>query len=224
MFVGHYGVAFAAKAADDRIPLWLLFVAVQLPDIVWGAFILLGRALTTMPPIRGVNPLDQYYIQSSHGIAAGFLCAGALVVYLLANGGAPRFFKASLLLGLAVASHWALDYLVHPPEILRHLSFKSAFYDFGLPTFLLELGVLFGGIYMYLRSTASNSAEGKYGPAFFGIGMVLLQLPIFLGPSPKSDEAAASIALGCYAAFLPFARWVERERFASRKGRQSLAA
>ena len=32
MFVGHYGVSFAAKSADRSIPLWVLFVAVQLLD------------------------------------------------------------------------------------------------------------------------------------------------------------------------------------------------
>src|SRR5688572_24402005 len=34
MFVGHYGVSFAAKKADDSIPLWVLFLAVQLLDVV----------------------------------------------------------------------------------------------------------------------------------------------------------------------------------------------
>ena len=29
MFVGHYGVSFAAKRADRSIPLWVLFLAVQ---------------------------------------------------------------------------------------------------------------------------------------------------------------------------------------------------
>jgi hypothetical protein len=32
MFVGHYSVAFAAKSEKNRIPLWVLFVAVQLLD------------------------------------------------------------------------------------------------------------------------------------------------------------------------------------------------
>lgn len=36
MFVGHYGPSFAFKAPDARIPLWLLFIAVQLVDIAWA--------------------------------------------------------------------------------------------------------------------------------------------------------------------------------------------
>ena len=33
MFVGHYGVSFAIKAAQPRLPLWLLFLAVQIVDV-----------------------------------------------------------------------------------------------------------------------------------------------------------------------------------------------
>jgi len=34
MFVGHYSVAFAVKSEQNKIPLWVLFVAVQLLDFV----------------------------------------------------------------------------------------------------------------------------------------------------------------------------------------------
>jgi hypothetical protein len=34
MFIGHYGPSFALKAIRPAIPLWLLFIAVQLVDIV----------------------------------------------------------------------------------------------------------------------------------------------------------------------------------------------
>ncbi len=42
MFVGHYGVSFAAKKAEPDIPLWLLFMVVQLLDVVWAPLVLLG--------------------------------------------------------------------------------------------------------------------------------------------------------------------------------------
>lgn len=42
MFVGHYGVSFAAKKGAPSIPLWVLFIAVQLLDVVWAPFVLLG--------------------------------------------------------------------------------------------------------------------------------------------------------------------------------------
>jgi len=37
MFVGHYGPSFAAKGMRKSIPLWVLFIAVQLLD-VFGAY------------------------------------------------------------------------------------------------------------------------------------------------------------------------------------------
>jgi hypothetical protein len=40
MFVGHYGVSFAVKRVAPTIPLWALFIAVQLLDVFWAPFIL----------------------------------------------------------------------------------------------------------------------------------------------------------------------------------------
>lgn len=42
MFVGHYSVAFAVKSDRNKIPLWVLFVAVQLLDFLWAPLVLLG--------------------------------------------------------------------------------------------------------------------------------------------------------------------------------------
>jgi hypothetical protein len=36
MFVGHYSVAFAAKSEKNKIPLWVLFIAVQFLDYIWA--------------------------------------------------------------------------------------------------------------------------------------------------------------------------------------------
>ncbi len=42
MFVGHYSVAFAAKSERNKIPLWVLFIAVQFLDYIWATLVLLG--------------------------------------------------------------------------------------------------------------------------------------------------------------------------------------
>ena len=39
MFIGHYSVSFAAKRADPLIPLWVLFIAVQLLNVLWAPFV-----------------------------------------------------------------------------------------------------------------------------------------------------------------------------------------
>jgi hypothetical protein len=59
MFVGHYGVSFAAKRLDGTIPLWLLFIAVPWLDIVWAPRVLLGvEKVRIVPGITASNPLD----------------------------------------------------------------------------------------------------------------------------------------------------------------------
>ncbi len=42
MFLGHFGVALAVKRLEPKISLGSLFMAVQLADLLWGCFVLLG--------------------------------------------------------------------------------------------------------------------------------------------------------------------------------------
>src|SRR6266516_1560063 len=83
MFVGHYGVSFAAKKADPSIPLWVLFIAVQLLDVFWAPFILLGiEKVRIVPSITPSNPLNLYYMPYTHSLLAAVLwSAGAFLAY-----------------------------------------------------------------------------------------------------------------------------------------------
>ena len=59
MFIGHYGPSFACKAWKPVVPLWVLFVAVQLVDIVWAVLVLLGiEKVRIVPGITATNPLS----------------------------------------------------------------------------------------------------------------------------------------------------------------------
>ena len=42
MFVGHYGVSYAAKPFAPRVPLWVWFIAVQWLDVIWSVLVLTG--------------------------------------------------------------------------------------------------------------------------------------------------------------------------------------
>ena len=42
MSVEHYSVAFAVKSEKNKIPLWVLFIAVQFLDYIWATLVLLG--------------------------------------------------------------------------------------------------------------------------------------------------------------------------------------
>jgi hypothetical protein len=76
MFVGHYGVSFLAKGAEKSIPLWTLFIAVQLVDILWAIFVFVGiEKVRIVPGITATNPLDLYYMPYTHSLLGAFLWA-----------------------------------------------------------------------------------------------------------------------------------------------------
>ena len=76
MFVGHYGVSFAAKRLAPQVPLWVLFVAVQLLDVFWAPLVLLGvERVRIVPGITASNPLDLYYMLYTHSLVAAALWA-----------------------------------------------------------------------------------------------------------------------------------------------------
>jgi hypothetical protein len=86
MFVGHYGVSFAAKRAEPTIPLWVLFLAVQLLDILWAPFVLVGiEKARIVPGFTASNPFDLYYMPYTHSLVGALLwsCAGGLLYQIV---------------------------------------------------------------------------------------------------------------------------------------------
>src|SRR5437867_12834520 len=116
MFVGHYGVAFAVKSERNQIPLWVLFVAVQLLHFLWAPFVLLGiEKVRMVPGITATNPLDLYYMPYTHSLIGALIWSGvAALVYKLISSTASRV--AAILVGFAVFSHLLLDLVVHRPD------------------------------------------------------------------------------------------------------------
>jgi hypothetical protein len=69
MFVGHYGVSFAAKPVGNRVPLWVWFIAVQWLDVIWSVLVLTGiEKLRIVPGFTEANALDLYYMPYTHGL------------------------------------------------------------------------------------------------------------------------------------------------------------
>src|SRR5205809_4322232 len=118
MFVGHYSVAFAVKTERNKIPLWVLFVAVQLLDFLWAPFVLLGiEKVRFVPGITATNALDLYYMPYTHSLlGALFWSAVAFAIYKIGWRNIASN-SAALLVGFAVFSHWLLDLIVYLPDL-----------------------------------------------------------------------------------------------------------
>lgn len=215
MFVGHYGPSFAAKGVRQSIPLWVLFIAVQLLDVFWSIFVLFGiEKVRIVPGITATNPLDLYYMPYTHSLIGAMLWSiGATIVYYLfrrADGWAP-----ATLVGAAVFSHWVLDVLVHRLDMpLYDNSSKIGLglWNYPVFAFVLEIVVLFSGMYFYMRMTKPVARGGGFGFVIFGFVMLAVQAYVFFGPPPASDKAAAITALFFYLVFAGAAYWLEGKR------------
>jgi hypothetical protein len=211
MFVGHYGVSFAAQRMNRRIPLWALFIAVQFLDVLWAPLILLGiEKVRIVPGITASNPLDLYYMPYTHSLLAAVVWSAlGYGLYRLWRGPAGG---AATLVGLAVFSHWILDLVVHRPDLpLYDNTAKVGLRLWNQPAlaFGLEAALLFGGMSLFLRGRPGR----KTGMMIFGIIMLAIQALVFFGPPPASDSAAAITALLAYGLFAAFvARWEGRHR------------
>jgi hypothetical protein len=215
MFVGHYGPSFAVKAIRPAIPLWLLFIAVQLVDVVWAVLVLLGiEKVRIVPGITASNPLDLYYMPYTHSLVAGILWAVAAIVVCKPLRGV-RNWSAAAWIGLAVFSHWILDLLVHRPDLPLYddtMKVGLGIWNYPAIALFLEALLLFAGMTMYLRRTRAINAIGRVGPPLFGIVMLGIQCYVFFGPPPVSPSAAAITALVSYAVFAAVAQWLDRQR------------
>ena len=213
MFVGHYGVSFAAKKVDRIIPLWVLFLAVQFLDVLWAPCVLLGiEKVRIVPGITASNPLDLYYMPYTHSLLAAVVwsCAGGLAYQFAAR---PIRRQTSAVVGFAVFSHWILDFVVHRPDLpLYDNSAKVGLGLWNAPAFAfgLEAALLFGGIWLCLRGRLARSP----GTLAFGVLMLAIQAYVFFGPPPASDRAAASTALIAYAVFAAVIWWLQDRRAA----------
>lgn len=215
MFVGHYGPSFLARRADRTIPLWVLFIAVQFLDVLWAPFVLLGvEKVRIVPGITKASPLDLYYMPYSHGLltAIGWSIVFGAAYQLIAR---PAAARASLIVGLAVFSHWVLDLLVHRPDLpLYDNAAKVGLGLWNVPAIELPLEalILLGGMWLYLRDDSSG-AKRTY---VFGALLVVLQVVSFYAPPPPTVTAVAWTAILSYLVFALVIWWLE-DRKSSRR-------
>jgi membrane-bound metal-dependent hydrolase YbcI (DUF457 family) len=115
MFLGHFAVAFAAKREAPETSLGMLFVAAQLPDVLWPMLVLAGVEKVRIDPGNtAVTPLDFVSYPYSHSLLFDLLWAALFALGYLA---VARGRRAAVVIALAVISHWVLDAASHRPDV-----------------------------------------------------------------------------------------------------------
>lgn len=216
MFVGHYSAAFAVKAANPGIPLWVLFGAAQLVDIGWAIFIILGiEHVRIVPGFTAANPLDLYHMPFTHSLSATILWAlGAGLLYV-AIARPRNGWRIGAAIAAVVASHWALDWLVHVPDLpLWANQYKTGL---GLWNHLwlsvaIEAALLAVALWWYMRATTTLRPAGRWAMPAFAVVISALWIGNLFAPPPTSVMALGLSALFSYLVFAAIAGWLARFR------------
>jgi hypothetical protein len=196
MFLGHYGLALALKRKEPKVSLGTLFVAAQLVDILWGGFLLLGwEHVRILPDDNPLLTLQFYDYPISHSLvgAVAWGAVAAALYYSWPTRDITRHWQAAVLVGVAVASHWLLDLIVHLPD-LPLAGNDSPKLGFGLWRHVgasvgLELLLLGLGLVLYARGRTRRHPLRPIRLAVVLVPLVGGYLASLWAPPPTSVPA-----------------------------------
>lgn len=209
MFIGHFAVGLLSRR-DEKLPsLAMMFLAVQLLDLIWPILVLLGvETLSIDPGNTKLTHLSFDYYPYSHSLLAASIWSviiGAL--YFLFN----KNRRGSLILGGLVMSHWILDFITHKPD-LPLTPFSETKVGLGLwnyPTIEIVLEILIFGLGAWLYFKSSNFKKRTSFWILIAFLLVVHLMNLF-GPPPPNTMAVAWSANLMWLIIL-WAWWVERK-------------
>lgn len=213
MFVGHFGVALAAKRVAPKTSLGTLMLAAGFLDVLWPAFLLLGWEHVRVDPGNTVvTPLDFYDYPLSHSLLAVLGWALAFGVGYFA---VTRYGRGAAVGAALVASHWLLDFVTHRPDLPLWPK-GDAKVGLGLwnslaATLAIELAVFAGGVGLYVSFARPLDRTGRIGFWALVATLLVIYFGNIFGPPPPSPGAIAIVGLASLLLFAwPY--WVDRHR------------
>jgi hypothetical protein len=245
MFLGHFAMAFAAKAAAPKTSLGTTLLAAQAADLLWPTLLLLGvERARIQEGITKVIPLDLEYYPFSHSLLAAVLL-GALIggVHLLFGSSRVGFgsgesflrkpvacacalgrnnrrdVRGAVVLGLAVLSHWVLDAVSHRPDMPLapgiDLRVGLGLWNSVEGTVVTELVLFAAGVGLYLWRTTARDGIGRW--ALWALLAILggLFAGNIAGVPPPNMDAVAWAGQALWL-FVAWAWWIDRHRDVTR--------
>jgi hypothetical protein len=211
MFIGHFGVGFAAKSVDKKISLGTLFLASQFIDLLWPILLLLGlESVKIEPGNTAVTPLNFISYPISHSMI-GVIFWGILfgVIYYVIK----KNLRGSILLGVLVFSHWLLDLLTHRPDLqlFPWSDYKVGFslWNSFTGTLILEGLIFVLGVFVFYTVSKVQSKSKQI--LFWSLVIFLAAVYVMnlVGPPPPSEEPIAIVGLSQWL-LVAWAYWIDR--------------
>ncbi len=213
MFIGHFAVGLAAKAAAPRASLGWLMAAPIFLDLLWPIFLIAGiETVRIAPGDTAFTPLAFDSYPWSHSLVMSAVWA------LLFGGGyflATRYLRGAIVIGLGVLSHWVLDAITHRPD-LPLAPGSTTMVGLGLwnsraSTMLVELALYAVAVWLYARTTVARDRIGRYAYVGFVVFALLGYAAASEGPPPPSVTIVAYVGLTLF--IIPvWAAWFDGHR------------
>ena len=215
MFIGHFGLSFAAKKAAPKVSLGTLFMATLFVDIIWP-FLLVSdiEKVAIVPGYTKSNALQFLYFPYTHSLLTGIIW-GVIVGFIY------WFFKrdkrGALVVGLCVLSHWFFDLIVHTAD-LPLTPFNEYKVGFGLwnhvaLSLTMETVIFLAGAYLYATFTKSKTPAGRWVLWAFVIFLLIFQFANTFGPPPSDSIMSLFVTLiTLIAIIILIAYWVDKKR------------
>jgi hypothetical protein len=212
MFLGHFGLAFAAKKAAPKASLGTLVFAAQFADLLWPILLLLGiERVRIVPGLLPASPFDFTSYPISHSLAAqlGWGALLCLIYFAIKRDG-----RTALLVGALVPTHWVLDYIAHRPDMPIYPGGPK--YGLGMwnsipLTISVEYVLFAAGVAIYIVATRAKDTTGKWAIwSLVGL-LAVLYPPSLFGPPPPNVKFLAGSAIAIWL-IVPWAAWADRHR------------
>jgi membrane-bound metal-dependent hydrolase YbcI (DUF457 family) len=213
MFLGHFGLALAAKKLAPRTSLGTTVLATEFADMLWPVFLILGwEQVEIVPGITKITPLNFVSYPWSHSLLMDLFWAAAFAaLYFVIR----RYPTGAVIVGAGVVSHWLLDWVSHRPD-MPITPWSTEKYGLGLwnsmgGTVAVELVLFFGGLAIYMRQTRARDKTGRIALWSFVTLLVLIWVGSTLGPPPPTVHAIKYSALSLWLT-VAWGYWIDRQR------------
>jgi hypothetical protein len=217
MFLGHYGVALALKRAEPKLSLGTLFLAVQLPDVLWGIFLLLGwEKARIVPGHTAMTPLEFLDYPISHSLvgALAWSFVAAALYYSWPTRDTSRHWQAAAVVGLAVFSHFPLDVLVHVADLplsgSGSVKLGLGLWNSPLATLAAEAIVFGAGLAIYLARGSNRHPVRTPRILVLVVVLVGTYLASVFGPLPPNMTVVAVSDIVFMVGIATLAAWADR--------------
>jgi hypothetical protein len=212
MYIGHFGLALAAKRLAPRTSLGLLVLAAEFLDLLWPIFLLLGfEHVRVVPGITRVQPFDFYDYPYSHSLTMVLRWGLAVgLIYYLAR----RYVRGAWVVAALVVSHWVLDFLSHRPDMPLWPGGPKVglgLWNSWAASISVEVLIFGAGVWLYLGSTRSRDQVGKWALWSLVALLSLGWLAALFAPPPPDVHQLAVGALVIWIT-VPWAWWADAHR------------